>query len=272
MNNEEWKDYKELSGEITEKLDNTATYESWLIIQEYVDRCQEKNKKYKEVIDKAIKKMQLLIVIGFDYDGFNQVDSFKTLIDELVGYAKESLNILKEVDKQMMNEEDIERGIKALYQMSKEKNFKSPTKKMTTITMNEMANEIEKLKKQQKEFIEWLENLINNANKVLDNPKEDEENKSYVLSRKFVLEHVSSKYKEIIGGKEYCVEKDENAYQINVSHNCKYINLLNEYQNWLAKEKEVVYRDCGHTQKAITKCYDKLVYLRKIYKDDYDIG
>lgn len=51
MNNEEWEDYKELSGEITEKLDNTATYESWLIIQEYVDRCQEKNKKYKEVID-----------------------------------------------------------------------------------------------------------------------------------------------------------------------------------------------------------------------------
>ena len=56
------------------------------------------------------------------------------------------------------------------------------------------------IKTQQKEFIEWLENLINNANKVLDNPKEDEEIKSYVLSRKFVLEHVLSKYKEIIGG------------------------------------------------------------------------
>lgn len=64
MNNEEWEDYKELSGEITEKLDNTATYESWLIIQEYVDRCQEKNKKYKEVIDKAKNKLTTMFANG----------------------------------------------------------------------------------------------------------------------------------------------------------------------------------------------------------------
>lgn len=63
-----------------------------------IELLEQENHKYKEVIEKAIKKMQLLIVIGFDYDGFNQVDSFKTLIDELVGYAKESLNILKEVE------------------------------------------------------------------------------------------------------------------------------------------------------------------------------
>ena len=31
-------DYKQLAGEITEKLDNTAEYESWLIIQEYFDK------------------------------------------------------------------------------------------------------------------------------------------------------------------------------------------------------------------------------------------
>ena len=54
MNKEEWKDYKKLSGEITEKLDNTSTYESWLIIQEYIDRCQQKNKKYKIVIENII--------------------------------------------------------------------------------------------------------------------------------------------------------------------------------------------------------------------------
>ena len=53
MNKEEWEDYLKLASEITEKLDNTATYESWLIIQEYVDRCQEQNQKYKEVIDTA---------------------------------------------------------------------------------------------------------------------------------------------------------------------------------------------------------------------------
>lgn len=122
------------------------------------------------------------------------------------------------------------------------------------------------IKTQQKEFIEYLENEI----KRLENIE------FYIESMQKVAiathKHNLSKYKEIIGDKEYCVEKDENANQINVPHNCKYINLLNEYQNWLAKEKEVVYRDCGHTQKAITKCYDKLVYLRKIYKDDYDIG
>ena len=31
-------DYKKLAGEITEKLDNTAEYESWLIVQDYFDK------------------------------------------------------------------------------------------------------------------------------------------------------------------------------------------------------------------------------------------
>ena len=72
-------------------------------------------------------------------------------------------------------------------------------KKESKISYRKLLNLVKKNKIQQKEFIEWLENLINNANKVLDNPKEDEEIKSYVLSRKFVLEHFLSKYKEIIG-------------------------------------------------------------------------
>lgn len=72
-------------------------------------------------------------------------------------------------------------------------------KKESKISYRKLLNLVKKNKTQQKEFIEWLENLINNANKVLDNPKEDEENKSYLLSRKFVLEHVLSQYKEIIG-------------------------------------------------------------------------
>lgn len=97
MNKEEWEDYLKLASEITEKLDNTATYESWLIIQEYVDRCQERNQKYKEAINKAIKRLQFLIDIGYDYDGYNQVDKLKKLIDELVSYAVESRNILEEV-------------------------------------------------------------------------------------------------------------------------------------------------------------------------------
>lgn len=46
-------------------------------------------------IDKAIEKLQLLIDIGFDYDGFNQVNSLKGLIDELLSYAIDSRDILK---------------------------------------------------------------------------------------------------------------------------------------------------------------------------------
>lgn len=72
-------------------------------------------------------------------------------------------------------------------------------KKESKISYRKLLNLVKKNKTQQKEFIEWLDNLINNANKVLVDPKGDEENKSYVLSRKFVLEHVLSKYKEIIG-------------------------------------------------------------------------
>lgn len=51
MNKEEFEDYLKLSSEITERLDNTATYESWLIIQEYVDRCQQKNQELKKQIE-----------------------------------------------------------------------------------------------------------------------------------------------------------------------------------------------------------------------------
>lgn len=67
------------------------------------------------------------------------------------------------------------------------------------------------------------------------------------------------------------VEKDNNATEIKLPHVCKYALLLNEYQSWLAKEKTIVYRDCGHTQNAMIKCYDKLKELRKKYeRDDID--
>ena len=73
-----------------------------------VSKKLKENQKYKEVIDKAIDKLQLLIDIGFDYDGFNQADSLKTLIDELVGYAKESRKILKEVEETDINVGEVE--------------------------------------------------------------------------------------------------------------------------------------------------------------------
>lgn len=37
------------------------------------------------------KYCQLIIDLGFDYDGFNTVDSLKGLIDELVSYAQRAI-------------------------------------------------------------------------------------------------------------------------------------------------------------------------------------
>lgn len=37
------------------------------------------------------KYCQLIIDLGFDYDGFNTVDSLKGLIDELVSYAQRAV-------------------------------------------------------------------------------------------------------------------------------------------------------------------------------------
>lgn len=37
------------------------------------------------------KYCQLIIDLGFDYDGFNTVDSLKSLIDELVSYAQRAI-------------------------------------------------------------------------------------------------------------------------------------------------------------------------------------
>lgn len=37
------------------------------------------------------KYCQLIIDLGFDYDGFNTVDNLKGLIDELVSYAQRAI-------------------------------------------------------------------------------------------------------------------------------------------------------------------------------------
>ena len=189
--------------------------------------------------------------------------------DELISIILEMINdcYRKGLEQSRFDKNMLERENQELKkQLSNDYQIKMKQLQQENRKLKQQLSNSHQIKNQQKEFIEYLENEI----KRLENIE------FYIESMQKVAiathKHNLSKYREIIDGKEYCVEKDENANQINVSHNCKYINLLNEYQNWLAKEKEVVYRDCGHTQKAITKCYDKLVYLRKIYKDDYDIG
>ena len=49
----------------------------------------------KDRNDKAIEKLTLLIDIGFDYDGYNDIENLKRLIDELVSYVRESRKILE---------------------------------------------------------------------------------------------------------------------------------------------------------------------------------
>ena len=63
-------------------------------------------------------------------------------------------------------------------------------------------SKIEEMENQQKEFISYLEDKLCIADKVLDEPEEDEEVRGYVLARKFMLEEILSKYKSIIGGKD----------------------------------------------------------------------
>lgn len=61
------------------------------------DLIDEKN-EYKQRIDKAINKIKYIKDLGFDYDGFNNVDDLKKLIDELVRIAEQSIDILRGED------------------------------------------------------------------------------------------------------------------------------------------------------------------------------
>ena len=58
MTEDMWEEYLKMSTEITEKLDNTAEYESWLIIQDYVDFVQQKYEKYKDTVDRLIGMLE----------------------------------------------------------------------------------------------------------------------------------------------------------------------------------------------------------------------
>ncbi|MEE3325251.1 MAG: hypothetical protein VZR33_07955, partial [Methanosphaera sp.] len=49
---------------------------------------------YKSRCEKAKKKVVRIIDYGYDYDGFNNVKDLKKLIDGLVKYAEETINIL----------------------------------------------------------------------------------------------------------------------------------------------------------------------------------
>ena len=54
--------------------------------------------KQKEVLNKIRKNNERIIDYGFDYDGFNNVEDLKKLIDMLVDYAKQNDKLLEEIE------------------------------------------------------------------------------------------------------------------------------------------------------------------------------
>lgn len=90
MNKEEYKDYLKLSGKITEKLDNTATYENWLIIQEYIDRAQQK-------VEQLEKENEHLRTQVNAYENPNDLTLFYMWLDEK---AKDKIKQLENIRKE----------------------------------------------------------------------------------------------------------------------------------------------------------------------------
>lgn len=100
MTKEEWEDYKKLSGEITNKLDNTGAYESWLIIQEYVDRCQEQNQELKKQLanNGIVRTCENCEWFGIcphsykEYDYKNEREKLKKQLEELEEHSANAIN------------------------------------------------------------------------------------------------------------------------------------------------------------------------------------
>lgn len=61
----------------------------------YMNKLEAKIKELEARIDKSLFNIQRIIAYGFDYDGFNSVESLKGLIDMLVDYAEKAKDILK---------------------------------------------------------------------------------------------------------------------------------------------------------------------------------
>ena len=76
---------------------NLETEEQAFEFLKYIKNLQQENKQLKEKvkyqknkIDNKDKWCQLIVDIGFDYDGYDTIESLKGLIDELVRYALNS--------------------------------------------------------------------------------------------------------------------------------------------------------------------------------------
>ena len=65
---------------------------------EAVEYWQKECDKRSKVLDKIKNNNKRIIDYGFDYDGFNNVEDLKKLIDMLVDYAKQNDELLEEIE------------------------------------------------------------------------------------------------------------------------------------------------------------------------------
>ena len=82
---------KEIANEENfKKLEERCNY-----VSEMNEKVITENKDLCSRIKKAISNNQRIIDYGFDYDGFNNVEDLKKLIDMLVDYARKNKEILE---------------------------------------------------------------------------------------------------------------------------------------------------------------------------------
>lgn len=62
--------------------------------EEYYESLKDKVHELSLKINDIKKIAELIVNIGFDYDGYNDSDNLKKIIDELVGYANDILKII----------------------------------------------------------------------------------------------------------------------------------------------------------------------------------
>lgn len=66
---------------------NVDSYNKYCEMIKKNNQLKEKNEYLKSKIENKDRWCQLIADIGYDYDGFNEVESLKALIDELIKYA-----------------------------------------------------------------------------------------------------------------------------------------------------------------------------------------